>query len=134
MLDRLERADLAAELHAFLDIIDGQLQHPAHAARLLRRQCGDAAIQRLGHQPASHCPLRPISAALGTRTSANATSACRRVWSKVGSPPRHTVGVAGNGEQADAVLAGSEPGTRAATISRSALCPSMTKRLAPFSI
>ena len=46
VLDRLERADRAAELEAVLGIVDGEVQHSTRAAGLLARQPDERQVDR----------------------------------------------------------------------------------------
>ncbi len=59
MLERLEAADRAAELHPVLGVLDRHVEHPARAAEHLGRREDGTAVERARRPPRHHRGARP---------------------------------------------------------------------------
>ncbi len=88
-------------------------------AHLLGRERDGGEVEGVAQESARRCPSPPSSAAAGTRTSSRRISACRRVWSMVGSATRVSPALsAGTTKRLTPVVARSSRRSRATTISR----------------
>ena len=63
VLDRLERADRPAELHARLRVVDRHLEQPLRAADHLARERGRRLVERLRERAPRRAPASPSSSA-----------------------------------------------------------------------
>ena len=122
VLDRLERADRPAELHAGLRVVDGHLEELLGDADLLVREESRGLVERLRERQAR--PRRLRRAARRARRRSGCARACASDRSSA-SARRVTPSAFARRREEES----SAPGARAATTSRSALAPSTHERL-----